>query len=50
MCLGNGRDGKLTIEAQLVERGPWKKNVPNHASPQNKDSTLEFKLQIIVFG
>jgi hypothetical protein len=50
MCLGNGRDGNLTIEAQLVERGPWKKNVPNHAWPQYKDSNIEFKLQIIVFG
>jgi hypothetical protein len=31
VCLGNGRDGKLIIEAQLVERGPWKKKRAQHA-------------------
>lgn len=31
MCLGNGRDENLTIEAQLVEREPWEKKMPNHA-------------------
>ncbi len=42
MCLGNGRYGNLTIEAQLVERGPWKK--------KKCPTMLDHKIKIVLLN
>jgi len=42
MCLGNGRDGNLIIEAQLMERGPWKK--------KTCPTMLDHKIKIVLLN